>query len=427
MKSYQQTIQYLYNLQYRGIKLGLKNIGHLLDYLGNPQEKFPAIHIAGTNGKGSTAAFIYSILKSAGYRVGLYTSPHLVDFTERIRVDDKLISWKTVVEYTRTLRPIIDKIRPTFFEATTAIAFRYFAEKQVDIVVVETGLGGRLDATNLVRAILTIITPIGYDHQQFLGKHIDQITAEKAGIIKRGIPCLTNNSLPEILEVIKQRCKVKNAPFLVLKEEAIQNIREELTGSCFTLDFGSISFQDLNIRMPGLHQIKNAALSAFAICHLPDFKVDEKDIRNGLAKAFWPGRLEIIKQCPLVILDVAHNPQGFECVFDFLRRHVRGQRIFTLIGLSKDKDFQKIADITSRNTNFVGIIKNFSEKALSASYLEKAFSTMPETPVIFEDIAKGYEYFVSRMRLNDVLLIIGSHYLAGEFLKKYKIVDFNKY
>ena len=208
MSKYQETLQYLFNLQLAGIKLGLDNVSALLKYMDNPQKKWPAVHVAGTNGKGSTAAFLFSILQQAGLRVGLYTSPHLVDFSERIRVNNQRITWEEIVDYTQRIKPQIDKNNNTFFEATSAIAFQFFADQRVDIAVIETGLGGRLDATNLVDPLITVITPIGYDHQQYLGDTIQQIAEEKAGIIKQGVSCVTNNNSPMTLEVFQKVCKI---------------------------------------------------------------------------------------------------------------------------------------------------------------------------------------------------------------------------
>jgi len=286
MESYQNSLKYLYDLQFFGIKLGLENIGKLLSYLGNPQNRWPAIHIAGTNGKGSTAAFAYSILKEAGYRVGLYTSPHLVDFSERIRVNDWLIPREVLVEYTQSLKSQIEKIKPTFFEATTAIAFRYFADQKVDVAVVETGLGGRLDATNLVNSILTLITPIGMDHQQYLGKDIIQIAREKAGIIKPGVPCFTNNRETNILQVFRLQCKKLNAPFYPLNpEESIEILSQSIYGSMFHLKLPDARLLNLKISLSGPFQVANAALAVAALSKTKNFKITEQNLRNGIKLA----------------------------------------------------------------------------------------------------------------------------------------------
>jgi len=422
MDSYQETIQYLFNLQFSGIKLGLKNVSNILNSLGNPQNKWPAIHIAGTNGKGSTAAFIYSILREAGLKVGLYTSPHLVDFNERIRINEEPIDWNTIVEYTDLLKQEINRHRATFFEATSAIAFHYFAENQVDIAVIETGLGGRLDATNLVHPKVTVITPIGFDHQEYLGKDLISIAGEKAGIIKASIPCVTNNTNPEIMKVIKKICDREKAPFYPLNpSQTIRTIEMNIERSVFDLILPEYSFENLEIKMPGEHQLANAALSILAILKLKKRQVREEMIRDGLKKTEWPGRMQIVKRNPMVILDVAHNPEGFYHVLKFIHKNFIGKSIWTIVGLAKDKDFQAIADILSRYVSQLGVVVHFSERGIDAQKLVHALDGKIKNLELFNTISLAYEKYLSLANSEDVILIIGSHYLVGEFLKKNQI------
>jgi dihydrofolate synthase/folylpolyglutamate synthase len=214
-QKYLEVINYLYSLQRFGIKLGLHNIERLLKLLQNPEEKFTSIHIAGTNGKGSTSSFIASILSSSGYKVGLYTSPHLVDFTERIRINGAPISRERVVEYVEILRDEINLLRATFFEVTTAIAFKYFADEKVDFAVVEVGLGGRLDSTNVIKPAVSVITTVSFDHMDVLGEAIEQIAFEKAGIIKEGVPSVTGCEDEKALDVIKKVANEKKSELVV--------------------------------------------------------------------------------------------------------------------------------------------------------------------------------------------------------------------
>ncbi|MCK4892882.1 MAG: bifunctional folylpolyglutamate synthase/dihydrofolate synthase [Calditrichia bacterium] len=422
MPSYPETIQYLFNLQFSGIKLGLENVTRILEFLGNPQNKWPAIHLAGTNGKGSTAAFIFSILRETGLKVGLYTSPHLVDFSERIRVNDESISWNTIVEYTELLKKEIDKHQATFFEATSAIAFHYFAEKQVDIAVIETGLGGRLDATNLVHPKVTVITPIGYDHQQYLGEDLISIAGEKAGIIKESIPCVTNNTNPEIFKLLKKICASKQAPFHpLIPSQAIQPIEMNLERSAFDLTMPEYSFKNLEIRMPGEHQLENAALAISALLKLKELQMREEMIRDGLKKTEWPGRMQVIRKNPLVILDVAHNPEGFLHVLKFIRKNLPGKHIRTIVGLAKDKDFQTIADILSRYVTELGVVAHFSDRGIDARTLIDALDGRIKNLELFDTVSLAYRKYLSRANSDDIILIIGSHYLAGDFLKKIQI------
>jgi dihydrofolate synthase/folylpolyglutamate synthase len=422
MENYQKTIDYLYSLEYSGIKLGLEKVSHLLQFLGNPQKKWPAVHIAGTNGKGSTAAFIYTILKEAGYKVGLYSSPHLVDFSERIRINEQKISWESMVEYTRNLKDQIEKHQATFFEATTAMAFAYFADQKVDIAVIETGLGGRLDATNLVEPLATVITSISADHQQFLGDTLPEISYEKAGIMKSGVPCFTIQQFPEVMQVLQEKATEKNVPFFVIQPASHFRIREEdLKGSNFDLFLPPGSFQNLRIPLAGTHQISNAALAVAAIQVLRSFPCSEQQIRGGLLNTSWPGRFQHLADNPLTILDVAHNPDGFEKVLSFIKEKAPGKNIRTICGLSKDKDYRKIADILSHYVTKVGVVSGFSSRSLDPEILSQELVRRAIPTEIFEDINTAYSVFRETTPATELLLIIGSHYLAGEFLKKIQI------
>ncbi len=419
---YQDTIAYLYGLQDSGIKLGLENANRLLEYLGHPQKKWPAIHIAGTNGKGSTAAFLFYMLREAGYRVGLYTSPHLVDFAERIRVNDELITWEEIVIYTRQLKPQIEIQQATFFEATTAVAFQYFADQKIEIGVIETGLGGRLDATNLVQPIGTIITTISEDHQQYLGNSLPQISREKAGIIKGNIPCFTHNSDPEILDILRQACVEKNSSLLEINPAQVLEILEEsISGSHFNLTLPTGIFKNLVITMAGRHQVSNAALAVTALTQIPKFPVKDAAIRQGLHKAQWPGRLQVISSAPLTILDVAHNPDGFLKVFSSLECLIPGKRIWAIVGLSRDKDYAKIADILSRHVFRIGLVARFSERGLEVSRLAETVLTRMQAAEVFQTVEDAFLKYRRLCSSQDVIVIIGSHFLAGEFLKKIQI------
>ena len=422
MENYQQTIDYLYSLEYSGIKLGLENVTHLLQFLGNPQKKWPAIHIAGTNGKGSIAAFIYTILREAGFKVGLYTSPHLVDFSERIRINEKKIPWETIVEYTRNLKNQIEKQQATFFEATTAVAFAYFADQPVDIAVIETGLGGRLDATNLVQPLVTIITSISKDHEQYLGNTLPQIAFEKAGIIKTEVPCFTIQQGSEILRVLQEKADEQKAPFFVVQPASHLRIRDEdIEGSTFDLLMPQGSLQNLRISLAGTHQARNAALAVAAVMNLKSFPCDEHHIREGLFKTSWPGRFQRLAEDPLTILDVAHNPDGFEKVLSFISERVPEKNIQAIVGISKDKDYRKIADILSHYVSRVGVVSGFSSRSLDPEILSQELKKRLTPTEIFENIETAYSSFREATPVADLLLIIGSHYLAGEFLKKIQI------
>lgn len=423
MDDYHQTIEYLYSLEYSGIKLGLENVSSLLTYLGNPQYKWPAIHIAGTNGKGSTAAFIFSILREAGYKVGLYTSPHLVDFSERIRINEEKISWSAIVKYTRDLKSQIEKRQATFFEATTALAFKYFADQKIDIAVIETGLGGRLDATNLVKPLLTIITSISFDHQRYLGNTLPQIAYEKAGIIKTGVPCITFQQDLIILKVFQTRARQVGADlFIIDPQKQIEVISSNLYGSVFDLVLPQGTLSNLKITLAGDFQILNAALAVEGVFRLPSaFTCSENHIRNGLVKATWPARFQRIAENPLTILDVAHNADGFKKILSFISKQAPSQKIWGIVGISRDKDYQIIADIMNTFIYKIGLVSNFSARSLDADILLSELKHHKPPPEKFENIIEAYSAYRQSAPADDLLLIIGSHYLVGEFLKKIQI------
>src|SRR5512143_3207423 len=316
--SYQGTIDYLYALQKHGVKLGLANTVTLMARLGNPHRAFRSIHVAGTNGKGSTSAFLASVLQAAGCRTGLYTSPHLVSFTERIRVDGAPIPEARVVELAERVREAYSRsagtgrdgaMSPTFFEVTTAVAFCYFAEEGVDIAVVEVGMGGRLDSTNVVTPLVSVITNIDIEHTEYLGGTLEQIAGEKAGIIKPGVPVVTGAMQPEAKGVIEREAAAKGSPvYLLAREFRAVNV---VAGREQVFDYRGLdaAYRGLHVRMLGRHQVDNASLALAAVECLRDagVAVDETAVRRGLERALWEGRLERVAQGPDIYLDGAHN------------------------------------------------------------------------------------------------------------------------
>ncbi|MEX0601779.1 MAG: Mur ligase family protein, partial [Bacteroidota bacterium] len=284
MKTYPETVRFLYRLQRSGMKFGLAGIHRLLDGLDNPERRFPAVHIAGTNGKGSTASIIASILSAAGYRTGLYTSPHLVDFRERIRINGKPIPKRDVVRLAGMLRPAIRKHKSTFFESVTALAFRYFAEKNVDVAVVETGLGGRLDATNVVNPVLTVITSISREHTEFLGNTLTSIAREKAGIIKPGVPCVVGVLPRKAVVAIRRRCRDQSAPLIPVRKKSITLHSATMRGSRISVSFSHRQPLRLFLPLPGQFQIQNLAIVREAVLQLrhQGFRISDRQIRTGV-------------------------------------------------------------------------------------------------------------------------------------------------
>ncbi len=375
---YNDTIHYLYALQKHGIKLGLDNTNRLLSLLGNPQNSFKSVHIAGTNGKGSTSAMIASVLKTAGFRVGLFTSPHLVSFTERIKVDDVEIEEKEVVELTREIREIIassqqpavssqeaslppksphtplfqrgddNSFLPTFFEFVTAMGFLYFKRKGVEWAVVETGMGGRLDATNVLLPEVSVITNISYDHREFLGETLKEIAGEKAGIIKTGIPVVSSAQEPGAMEVISRKAEEKGTSLFVHGKDFFSRPKN-LDMSGITFDYeGKESLEDLYVPLCGAHQVENASV-AIKVLELVGEKesIPTRLIREGMARTKWQGRLELIKNegCRYdFLIDGAHNPAASTALADSLKRFFLShyERIILILGVMADKDMEGI-------------------------------------------------------------------------------------
>jgi len=355
---YSDAVNYLYGLQKHGIKLGLDNTRRLLSLLGNPQNSFKSVHIAGTNGKGSTSAMIAAVLKTAGFKVGLFTSPHLVSFTERIRVDDVEIEEKEVVELTKEIREVIESNQPsamnhgpflpTFFEFVTALGFLYFKRKGVGWAVVETGMGGRLDATNVLVPEVSVITNIGYDHREFLGETLKEIAGEKAGIIKEGIPVVCSAQNAEAMEVISRKAAERKSGLFVHEKHFFSRPKQmDMYGITFDYE-GKEKMDDLYVPLCGTHQLDNTSVAIKALELLGEKEVIPSHfIREGLAQTKWQGRLELIKNdgcgCDFLI-DGAHNPAASRALADSLRQFFipKYERVILVLGVMADKDTKGI-------------------------------------------------------------------------------------
>lgn len=338
--TYSATVQFLYGLQQHGIKLGLETIRALLTRVGEPHRRYPVLHIGGTNGKGSTSALVASILQAAGYRVGLYTSPHLIDFRERIRVDGAMIPEGRVSEVVESLRAAAaPDLTPTFFEFTTALAVQYFAECLVDVAVLEVGLGGRFDATNVVEPLVAAITTIGLDHEAYLGSTLDAIAYEKAGIIKQGVPLVIGRIDASPRRVIEDRALVQVAPVYGLGREF--RCDGASTADC---DYAGMAarYEHLACPLRGRFQLDNLAC-ALALVELAGDRglaVTETAVRIGLQQVAWEGRLETVGDAPTVMLDGAHNPAAAVVLAEYLAEWRRARptaRVSLILGMMRDK------------------------------------------------------------------------------------------
>ncbi len=414
---YQRSLDYLYGLEKFGMIFGLTKVEEILEAVGNPHREIQAIHIGGTNGKGSTAAIIASILRREGYRVGLYTSPHLIRFTERMKVNEKEIEKEEVASLTEWMRERIETagIAPpfTFFDFTTAMAFLYFKQKMVDLAILEVGLGGRLDSTNVIDPLLSIITNIGKDHEDVLGKGILRIAREKAGIIKESRPLITAATQPQVLRLFSKICREKKAPFFRVGKE----FRYVLAGE------GSFSYEglhrklwDLSLNLRGSHQMINAttALGAMEILDDLGYRVSNDAMTEGLKEVDWPGRLEVVCSSPRVLLDGAHNPDGALSLKESLEKDFEYHHLILLIGIMKDKDLHSILHSLSPLADRIILTRPGTDRAASPALLRKALGRNGKKAEVIEDFRKAIDKGLSLTGEEDILCITGSLYTVGE-------------
>ncbi len=423
--SYQGTISYLFGLQKHGIKLGLSNSFLLMGLMGDPHRRFRAIHVAGTNGKGSTAAFLASVLAAAGYRTGLYTSPHLVDFTERIRINGERISEDRVVELAARVReraaglvvPDGAAFTPTFFEVTTTIAFTYFAEEGVEIAVVEAGMGGRLDSTNVITPLVSVITNIDLEHTEFLGTTLAQIAGEKAGIIKPGVPVVTGAVQPGTVAVIEAAAKRNNAPLYRMPRDFAPE--RCVPGPVQRFDHRGIrtTVPGLAIAMLGSYQVGNASLAAAALecAEASGVVVPEEALRAGLERAVWEGRLERAADRPDIYLDGAHNPASAAALAGALADLKRSYRELVLVlGILRDKDRDGILGPLLPLADRVVATQPRYDRALAAGALAEAVRShrilVTEAATVEEALAVARRDAAAE----DLIVVTGSLFTVGD-------------
>lgn len=415
MSSYQESIDYLYGLQKYGIKFGLNQTRNLLDRLGNPQERLRCIHIGGTNGKGSTGAILSSILKRHGQRVGLYTSPHLVRFTERFRIDDREVSAERIMDVFRRTRAVLDEGEPpTFFEVVTAMGLLYFAEENVDLAVIEVGMGGRLDATNVVRPLVSVVTNVSLDHQEFLGSTLSSIATEKAGIVKEDVPVVTGARQAVVQGILKATCARKQAPLYRFGHDF--RIRRKTDGSFFYQGL-SHRWNGLRTNLMGSHQFINAALAVAALEVLEGKNVlhlREDAIRSGLMNVRWPARLEILQEDPLVVLDGAHNPQGAEFLRESLKKFFAYKDLHLVLGIMGDKDARGIMRRLLPLAKTAILTQPRYYRAANPDLLRQWARPYIQKYYIIPDPVTAIEQARLMAGPEDLICITGSLYFAGE-------------
>ena len=426
--TYQQTIDYLYaqlpmysRIGAAAYKEDLHNTIALCKALDNPQTKFKSIHVAGTNGKGSTSHMIAALLQQAGYKTGLYTSPHLKDFRERIKINGEMISQEFVIEFVQRTKNSSEKIKPSFFELTVAMAFDYFEKEKVEIAVIETGLGGRLDSTNIITPILSVITNIGYDHMDILGDTLEKIAVEKAGIIKQNIPVVIGEYLPETKSIFSNNASAVNAPIYFAQDEFVisninystQLLRCDVTNR--ELNITETFELDLN----GLYQTKNlcTVLCALDILVQQGFKIENRHEKEALRQVKkltgLYGRWDVISENPAIVLDVAHNEDGIKKVIDQLLLVKKKEATsHFVIGMVKDKDVTAIMSILPKNAQYY-----FSnapiERAMPHKDLLKKAQAFGLKGESFDDVNIAVKAALKRASANDIIIVCGSVFLIA--------------
>ncbi len=423
---YSTTIKELYDLQKFAIKLGLANIKALCEFLSNPHLGYPVIHVAGTNGKGSTSYFTASFLQAMGLKVGLFTSPHLVDFRERIRVNGIKIDKKFIIDFWDKTKELVLQRQATFFDTTTALAFEYFRVNQIDVAVIETGLGGRLDSTNIVDSETAVLTPIDFDHEIQLGYTLKEIVFEKTGIIKDGAFVFSAEQHEETFHYIEERLKSSNKLY-ALRDWVTCEINDiSLDGTNFDLKdkLNQETIGNLYTRQVGNFQLNNIALAYLVCRHFlssKNIKFSEKKFRDTLTSATWEGRLQVMQKQPRIIFDVSHNRDGIRRTVDFMLTLVAPEKFILLLGLVRDKQFEDIVKYLSGKARLIVITEPDTERKMDGDVLHNLFTQNNQNTHFIKDLHKAFEFSKKQQNEDDVLLVAGSHYLIGPYLNKFNL------
>lgn len=403
------------------MKLGLENVSGFLTDIGAPQKSYPAVHISGTNGKGSCAAMLASILTAAGYRTGLFTSPHLISLRERVRIDGEDLPKRSVTAFVDRHRRELTRRKLSFFEVVTAMALEHFARQQVDIAVVEVGLGGRLDATNVLRPALTITTDVSFDHVEFLGNTLGRIAWEKAGIVKPGVPHLMGLMPADAEQMQRRVCAERAAPVTQLTSDDYR-----LSNSPNRFDFTSNGYRLSGLRpsLTGRHQITNAALAVKAAIHLQEcgFKVTKKAIREGLTSTCWPGRFQVIRRPnrPTVVLDVGHNEKGMRTFVDTFASTFRGRQARVITGFVRRKEHQLMVDSLCEIAAGFLLVPLATRRSTDVRDLMASLDFHGLPVRRSGSLGVAWRKTLEQSSVDDIIAIVGSHYLVGEFLQKYE-------
>ena len=410
-----EALRYIHEVCWKGTIPGLERIQALLDAMGNPERKCKFVHVTGTNGKGSTCAMVASILRKAGYKTGLYTSPYLIRFNERIQINGEQISDADICELTEYVKPFAESIfeRPTEFEMVTAIGFEYFARHKCDIVVCEVGMGGEFDATNVIPAPeAAVICNIGLDHTEVLGDTLEKIAGAKAGIIKPGCDAVLYRERPSVEAVFEERCKALNAPLHKADFDSLHLLSHSLEGQVFDWE----RFHALRLPLLGEHQLHNAAvaLTTARVLQKRGWKITDEQIRDGIESVRWPGRFELMRKDPMFIIDGGHNPQCIEALVKNIRDYLPGRELTVLTGVLGDKDFHCMyRDVAQYAKEFITITPA-NPRALTAEKLADYLRQFGKPVTACDVVADGVRLAIEHAGKDGVVLCYGSLYMIGD-------------
>lgn len=429
--TFKETLDYLYERLPMFTRIGaaaykkdLHNTIALLNALGNPQQHFKSIHIAGTNGKGSTSHMLAAIMQQHGYKTGLYTSPHLVDFRERIKINGEWIAADFIIDFTNRIKPIIEEIEPSFFEVTVAMAFEWFAQQQVDIAIIETGLGGRLDSTNIITPELSIITNIGWDHMNLLGNTLEAIASEKAGIIKPNIPVVIGETLPETKNIFQQKAAAENSD--IYFGEEVYNIAAIHLHPSFLqvelVDNATHEIKSVATDLPGVYQQYNirTVITAVDVLKKKGWPLEDDIINEALSKVQpltgLHGRWEVLRESPYLVLDVAHNEQGIEQVLAQLKRLLKENttsNIHWIMGMVKDKDISKVLSLLPHTYHYY-FTQAQLPRALPAIELQQMAFEKGLIGNTYSNVNVALQAALHTASLQDIIMVCGSVFVVGE-------------
>lgn len=423
-----KTLKYLEKLRVLGSNYGLERTERLLELLGNPHKKLKLIHIAGTNGKGSTSSILGKVLIEHGYKVGFFNSPHLEEIEEIIRINDNNIAEEELVNLLDEIKPYVNKVveegykHPTEFEVLTCVMFLYLYRQEVDFGVIEVGLGGRLDSTNVITPILSIITSISLDHTNILGNTVEEITSEKVGIIKENIPVITCNQKDEVTDIIKSKALLTNSKLTIVdlnEFNLLEIVNDDILYQRVSINFNNNKYT-LDLALLGKHQIINLSLAIKVLEELQNLNyinVEINKLYEGVKSVKWKGRLEVVKKDPYIVIDGAHNISGIEFLKSNIEEYFKYENLYLILGILNDKNVEEMVKLISPLATEVYTVTPNSIRAASANELKEIVLKYNNNCIAFNDYNKAIQLSLSKANKDDLIIASGSLYMIGEIRK----------